>query len=259
VSAQRAWIRWQAVADATQRRRWRLAMSLVGAGIVAIAVASVLSPARAPMSAPPAGMMLELAPVVTAPAGESRREVPPVAPPKLLSGADVEPVSVPSPPVPVLAEIELPVQAEQQREAPDAEQVAEQTPTEASQDAAALGDIAMMADSAAAPQEGASSLQQSAAAMTFEQVLLGHLQRHKRYPLSARLRRQEGMPLVRFTMNRQGRVLHSRLERGSGFALLDAEAMALLERAQPLPPLPEHLPAAQLEIVVPIEFFLGAG
>ena len=61
---------------------------------------------------------------------------------------------------------------------------------------------------------------------------------------------------MRFTMDRAGRVLVSTLERTSNHGVLDAEALALLQRAQPLPPLPDEIDGDTLEIVVPIEFFL---
>jgi protein TonB len=67
-------------------------------------------------------------------------------------------------------------------------------------------------------------------------------------------RRQEGTPLVRIVIDRAGRVLSVRLEQGSGHELLDAEALALVERAQPLPPLPDDVTAATVEVVVPVNF-----
>ena len=41
-----------------------------------------------------------------------------------------------------------------------------------------------------------------------------------------------------------------------GHAALDQEGLELLQRAQPLPPLPQDQPGESLEIVVPIQFFL---
>nr|WP_316629375.1 TonB family protein [uncultured Brevundimonas sp.] len=86
--------------------------------------------------------------------------------------------------------------------------------------------------------------------------VLAHLDSKKRYPPAARRLRQEGVVLIRFTMDRSGRVLTSRIERGSGRPLLDREALAMLQRAQPLPPPPDDVPGSQLDVVAPIEFFL---
>jgi protein TonB len=84
--------------------------------------------------------------------------------------------------------------------------------------------------------------------------LFGRLARHKRYPPEAQQRRQEGTPLVRITIDRGGHVLAARLERSSGYPLLDAEALALVRRAQPLPPLPDDMTASTVEVVVPLSF-----
>jgi protein TonB len=90
----------------------------------------------------------------------------------------------------------------------------------------------------------------------FARTLLAHLERLKRYPRDARLRREEGVVYLRFVMDRVGKVLSARIERGSGYAALDAEVLALIARAAPLPPLPPDLPQAQLELTVPVQFHL---
>lgn len=67
------------------------------------------------------------------------------------------------------------------------------------------------------------------------------------------------MAYVLFTMTRGGQLLNVRVERSTRFALLDSEALELLQRAQPLPPLPP-LPADQpgddIVLVVPVQFFM---
>jgi periplasmic protein TonB len=80
--------------------------------------------------------------------------------------------------------------------------------------------------------------------------------KHKQYPRAAQLRRQEGTVLLSFVMDRNGRVLEYRIERASGHALLDREVEAMIERAQPLPKIPDDLREARLELVVPVQFFL---
>lgn len=91
---------------------------------------------------------------------------------------------------------------------------------------------------------------------TWEGKLLAQLAKYRRYPGTAIARRQQGVPYIRFVMDRQGKVLSSRLERPSGFPDLDREAVALPKRAQPLPKPPDDRPGATLELVVPVEFFL---
>ena len=91
---------------------------------------------------------------------------------------------------------------------------------------------------------------------TWEGLVLAHLDKNKRFPRDAMFRREQGVPYIRFVIDRQGKVLSSRLERGSGFRTLDAEAVALPRRAQPLPKPPEDVGGATIELVVPVEFFL---
>lgn len=91
---------------------------------------------------------------------------------------------------------------------------------------------------------------------SWEGRMLAHLNKNRRYPVSAMARRQQGVPYVRFVMDREGRVLSSRLERSSGFDALDREAVTLPKRAQPLPKPPADKPGASIELVVPVEFFM---
>jgi protein TonB len=96
----------------------------------------------------------------------------------------------------------------------------------------------------------------AAATTSWQGRLQAHLARFKQYPTEARLRHHEGTPVVRFTMTRSGKVLSYRLENSSGHDLLDQEALALIERAQPLPPLPDEVPNATIELVLPLRFQL---
>jgi protein TonB len=87
--------------------------------------------------------------------------------------------------------------------------------------------------------------------------VLGRLNAVKRYPSSARARRQQGVALIRFSVDRSGAVGDVVLARSSGFALLDREALALPRRAAPLPPPPEDMMEAAANLVVPVDFTVG--
>lgn len=84
--------------------------------------------------------------------------------------------------------------------------------------------------------------------------VLAHLNAVKAYPSSARARRQQGVVLIRFTLDRTGAVLAVALAQTSGFALLDREALTLPRRASPLPQPPEDVKGQRIELVVPVEF-----
>lgn len=87
-------------------------------------------------------------------------------------------------------------------------------------------------------------------------LLQAWLEKRKRYPRRAKLRREEGVVLLRFTVTRAGDVTEFGVEKSSGHKLLDEEARALLRRAQPLPEMPPEMDVGQLELRVPIAFFL---
>lgn len=91
---------------------------------------------------------------------------------------------------------------------------------------------------------------------SWEGRVLARLAKNRRYPPWAMSRREHGVPYVRIVMDREGKVLSSRLERSCGFPELDREAVALPKRASPLPKPPDDKPGETLELVVPIEFIL---
>jgi periplasmic protein TonB len=93
--------------------------------------------------------------------------------------------------------------------------------------------------------------------ITWQDRVLAHLEDHKRYPRDAQTRRQEGTASVRFVMDRRGDVLSVELRRSAGSPLLDAEAVALIRRAQPLPRPPDDVAGETLRLTVPIEFTIS--
>ncbi|HEY2008886.1 MAG TPA: energy transducer TonB [Rhizomicrobium sp.] len=87
--------------------------------------------------------------------------------------------------------------------------------------------------------------------------LLAQLNRFKQYPRTARQARIEGVVMLHFVMDADGKVLSYEIAKSSGRPVLDNEALALIQRAQPLPALPADFPTRTLDAVVPIEFSLN--
>ena len=87
--------------------------------------------------------------------------------------------------------------------------------------------------------------------------LLAQLNRFKQYPGTARKAGIEGVVMLHFVMDAQGRVISYEIAKSSGRPILDAEALALIQRAQPLPALPADYPTRTLDAIVPIEFALN--
>jgi protein TonB len=86
--------------------------------------------------------------------------------------------------------------------------------------------------------------------------LLAQLNRFKQYPRAARQAHIEGVVMLHFVMDAEGRVQSFEIAKSSGRPVLDAEALALIQRAQPLPALPADFPTRTLDAVVPVEFSL---
>lgn len=116
-------------------------------------------------------------------------------------------------------------------------------------------DAAGDAAAAAVEAEGAGGDRQ-AAKQSFTAKIAAILQRHRKYPRRARSRGQQGSGQLFFVMGADGRVLRTELHSSSGHRLLDKEILALLERAQPLPPIPAELGVTKLSLIVPISFTL---
>lgn len=234
-------------------RLWAASVTVVLGLHAGALVAAVLWQPHDEPALPPAGaMMIELAPLAAAPAPPSQQ--PPDIPQTAARPPEKAIVEKPKPPPVKKAEVALPkpkpqTVAQARIEAPPAETVSEKT-------AAPAAVEAPPAPAAATPAPGASSAPSGNAVPTWQGTLRAHLERHKRYPAAAQFRRQQGVSVVRFVMDREGKVLSARLERASGYGLLDDEALALLERAQPLPPPPAEMTGERIELVAPVQFFL---
>ena len=59
-----------------------------------------------------------------------------------------------------------------------------------------------------------------------------------------------------FTMNRDGRVLSAPITRSAGWDEVDAETLALMHRAEPLPAPPADVPGDPLTLTVPVSFLV---
>jgi protein TonB len=108
----------------------------------------------------------------------------------------------------------------------------------------------------AAPTQGQLVPNNSNAVPTWKTQIVALLERNKRYPEAAQSRREQGIAQVFFSLDRQGRVISSRVVRSSGASALDEEALALLRRAQPFPAPPRELQGEHIDLTVPIRFNL---
>jgi protein TonB len=113
-------------------------------------------------------------------------------------------------------------------------------------------DVPIVPSGQAMPQKAAGETRDA-----FLARLLAQLNRFKQYPRAARQAHIEGVVMLHFIMDAEGNVLTSEIATSSGRPVLDNEALALIQRAQPLPALPAGFPTPTLDAVVPIEFSLN--
>ncbi|AWH54615.1 energy transducer TonB [Stenotrophomonas sp. ESTM1D_MKCIP4_1] len=232
-------------------RRWATSLAIVLLAHALLITAVWWWHARAvPVTAvaPPAALMLELAPTVQAPP----------APPRALPTGPLQqeqqrretlPEQPPAPKVPPRPQGDL--------------QPKPQVPANTVQDSAEVNvdrttaPPEVPADAAlryAAAQTTAG--ERSRANATWQGLLLGHLQQHRRYPRQSERLRQQGVAYVRFAVFRDGRVSAARIERSSGFALLDQETLDTVQRASPVPAPPAEVAGDPVEVMVPVAFYL---
>jgi protein TonB len=89
----------------------------------------------------------------------------------------------------------------------------------------------------------------------YRSMLSAWLDSHKRYPDSARERGEEGRAVLRFRVDRSGRVLNYAVVASSGYADLDAGIDAMMRGAM-LPPFTADMTAPDVEVSVTVRFSL---
>ena len=234
------------------------------------------APPAPPQETPPGPQMVEAAPVP-----EPRQEPEPVPEPELVPEPEPPPEPEPEPePTPEPPPKELVVE---QPPAPEPEMKIPEPPKIERRDAVVLPTPPLppkavrkpppkkpappkrarapqttapistqrQANRATAPNAGVSAASPAATA-SWRSSLASHLNRFKRYPPGAT---RTGVATIRFTIDRSGRVTGSRLVSSSGDATLDAEAVSLPRRANPVPaPPPGFGSGNTITMTVPIRF-----
>lgn len=198
---------------------------------------------------PMEAVMVELAETPEAPPAPST-EIPPGPLQQEQAKAESQPAPRPDPPlppdvVPEVADPYVPPQKQQKQASDDAN--VEQT----------LAPPAVTGERAeryAARQTTSGT--QGQAVVTWQGLLLGHLEKYRRYPRLAERRREEGVAYVRFSVDRKGNASNIRIGRSSGHAELDEATLATVQRATPVPAPPPDVAGDPVEVMVPVEFFI---
>lgn len=87
-------------------------------------------------------------------------------------------------------------------------------------------------------------------------TLMRQLNRHKTYPPALKKAKTEGRVVLRFTLDKSGRLMASAVQQSSGHAELDRAAMEMLARASPLPAIPDFMARDELALAIPVEYSL---
>lgn len=90
----------------------------------------------------------------------------------------------------------------------------------------------------------------------YRTLLSGWLESHKRYPEDARQRGEEGRVVLRFRVDRYGRVLDYQVVSSSGYADLD-QSVENMMRGATMPPFPPSMTTPEIEVSVSIRFGLS--
>lgn len=183
------------------------------------------------------------APPPPRPAPKTTKEAPPVPEPIAIRTPPASPVPVP----PVVDS------------APAVQALPTPTPASSATTSVAVSAPRQATDTgAAAPSASTPSVAPDVARRerdAYIRALMAALLQQRTYPAAARKAREQGVVHVRFTIDRDGQVLSSQIQRGAG-ELLDVAALEVLQRAQPLPPIPASMGKQSLTITVPIEYSL---
>jgi protein TonB len=266
-----------AIGQRSSTSRWVLSAAVIvslHAGAVAAALA--LQASNEQPGAQVAAIMIDMAPAAAsphttpldlAPGPEMQQAEAASPPPEPEPPAAVAPQIAPTPPQ-VAAEVALPPpdKAEPTAKPPErSKQKTVRTKPDKPRQLAKLqpSEQAPAPRTSAAPRAERSaptltgSIAGAQAAMTlpsYRALLAAHLQRFKQYPSASRAAGEQGTAMLSFVVARNGRVLSSRLASSSGYGALDAETMAMIQRAQPLPSFPDDLPHASMSFSVPVRF-----
>ncbi|MEW6767092.1 MAG: energy transducer TonB [Pseudomonadota bacterium] len=238
--------------DRAEVRRWTLSAVLVVVAHIVILTAGLHWFKRhndfAGTGTQPMMVDLESAPPTNeprkfdvAPGPEMQQAPAPV--PERKNQPETKPEQIPPAPVQENSSVVAPVeQKEKPKPEPDKLETKVETPPRPSE---------APASRTTAPPQAA-----EAARANYNGLLSAHLQRYKQYPPSSRAKGEEGVAMLNFTVGRDGKVLDSSLAKSSGSAALDAETLAMIRRAQPLPPFPPAMTQNSITITVPIRYSL---
>lgn len=95
-------------------------------------------------------------------------------------------------------------------------------------------------------------------AALYEQTIISKLERVKRYPSAALMRRLEGEVLLYLEIAANGQVQESEIRNSSGYKLFDSEVLSMVKRAGSFPKLQNAPETLKLTYLIPITFRIAS-
>ena len=90
----------------------------------------------------------------------------------------------------------------------------------------------------------------------YSNQLRTHIAKHKKYPRIAQRRKMQGEVVVEIQIGGDGSLVSKRIEKSSGYKVLDKVGMNMMEKSKPFPVPPDTLRGSVTTVVVPIAFNL---
>lgn len=236
--------------DSAELRRWAFAAAMVLVAHIAVVGAYMfVAPDEDDGTSDVPAVFIDLTP---SPSSSPSIEDAPPGPEASAAAAATKPPERPKPEVAdpvekveVPAEVTLPVPVPKAKEE-EAQQQAP-SPNTAPPRAERLGP-----ERPATAQQGNAS---RAAVIRWNRFVSARLQQNKRYPATAH--GEKGTVVFSFVVDPKGQILSQRIVRSSGYPALDNEALALLQRSQPLPAFLPGMTQPNMEVNTSIGFTVG--
>ncbi len=221
-----------------------LNLSVAGHAICVALLLLYLTDTAPPVPEPVAKGGIEVVFQPALPKSEAAPLPEPVPPVPEAPAIVAEPTLPPPPPKPAVKKPPKP--AQRHEEPPQPSQAYLSTP----QAAVAPPQTASAATPVPAP------LPSPEASAGYRALLSAWLNSHKRYPDAARQRGEEGRAVLRFEVDRSGRVIDYAVTTSSGYPDLD-QSLEEMMRGATLPPFPAGVPQPRMEVSVTIRFSLS--
>lgn len=240
---------WQSNGGSGQLLRWTVALSILGHAVLLLNL-----PGQRPSEQPPTVLQATLrqAPAIHASPSHTDQSLATSQPPQAQRLPPRHLVTTPTGAPPATPS------AREGAAGPAIKAVAATASSEPATPASSALPPASIASAPAAPREAAASApaNDSAALERYGRGLAELLARQQQYPRLAAMRGWEGEVRVQVRVARKGNIVDVQLAHSSGFAVLDQQALQLFA-ATALPPLPDSVREAEIQLIVPIHFKLN--